>query len=52
MMVHDNHVLSIVLILDGVRLFGSRLRSVKIKNVDKVKNDANVLFSIVLFYFS
>jgi hypothetical protein len=26
--------------------------SVKIKNVDKVENDAIVSFSIILFYFS
>jgi hypothetical protein len=52
MMVHDYNVLSIVLILNGVRCFGSRLHSLKIKNVDKVENDANDSFSIVLFYFS
>ena len=51
MMVHNHHVLSIVLILNGVRRFGSRFRSVKIKNVDKVQNDAIVSFSIILFYF-
>jgi len=52
MMVHDYNVLSIFLILNTVRCFGSRLRFVKIKKVDKVKNDANDSFSIVLFYFS
>jgi hypothetical protein len=52
MMVHDYHVLSIVLILNGVRRFGSQFRSIKIKNVDKVENDAIVSLSIVWFYFS
>ena len=38
MMVHDYHVLSDILIFNGVGRFGSRFRWIQIKNVDKVEN--------------